>query len=177
MAQVSNLRSALVVASSLLVVACSGNARRSETRPEAAGCASQDVLVSGHVERDLESPAQYRGDSSLGADSIATVSLYSNPALGGDGASTRIAEQRLRPAPALPFDFCVTGTLPKDATPGLQYHAGIDISQHGRTEPEVGDLVDEFIHVVAPPEHDVVFRVVGIEACSAPDAGGYCATP
>ena len=31
--------------------------------------------------------------------------------------------------------------------------------------------------VVVPPARDITLRVTGLEACDAPDAGGFCATP
>jgi hypothetical protein len=175
----SKVANALVAASTLWVTACGGNARSDQTSPEEPGaCASQDVLLSGRVERDLETAFQYRGETFLGGDSLVTIGLHLSSGLGEGAPSTLIAQQNLSPAPAPPFDFCVTGSLPEDDTPGLEYYTSIYISQHGDPgTPTVGDLVNEYHNVVVPPARNITLRVVGLEACDGPDAGGWCATP
>jgi hypothetical protein len=68
--------------------------------------------------------------------------------------------------------------LPEDDTPGLEYSTSIYISQHGDPgTPTVGDLINESLNVVVPPARDITLRVTGLEACDAPDAGGFCAAP
>jgi hypothetical protein len=162
------------MASALCLAAC-GATEHDDQRSGPGACSSAHALVSGRVERDLEQTHQYAGEISLGRDSAAVIGLYSNPALGGDGPSTLVAEQRIAPVPPLPFDYCITGTPPADAEPSVEYYASVNITQHrDSTENQVGDLITETTNVVTPPATNVVLLVTGLESCKAPDAGGFC---
>jgi hypothetical protein len=173
----SRFQMAVTAMTTLWLAACGASTKSgdgSATRPGA--CAPGDVLVSGHVERDRDSAHQYEGEVALGSDSLAVVRLFSGRALGGDGTSSLVAEQRLSPAPALPFEYCITGVLPSDLD--LEYYVSAAIAQHGELGAStVGDLVDEGLHIVEPPATDITVRVVALEACDAPNSGGFCIGP
>ncbi|HEX2877045.1 MAG TPA: hypothetical protein VHP33_37600 [Polyangiaceae bacterium] len=175
----SRIQMAVTAMATLWLAACGASTKSgdgSATRPGA--CAPGEVLVSGHVERDRDSAHQYQGEVSLGSDSLAVVRLFSGRALGGDGTSTLVAEQRLAPAPALPFEYCITGVLPSDPAIDLEYHVSAAIAQHGDLGAStVGDLRNESLDIVEPPATDFTIRVIAMEACSAPDAGGFCIGP
>jgi hypothetical protein len=141
----------------------------------ALGCGDADAdsnsLVRGRVVR-IDTPTSYSGAIALGSDSVAHISLYSNPALGGDGASTLLVEQVRSPAPPLPFEFELTGRYP-DESSGDQYYVQIEIKQHA-SAATVGDLLSENANIVKPSADNVVIEVQGLESCDAPNAGGFC---
>lgn len=142
----------------------------------AFGCADDDALpddalVRGRVVR-IETATSNNEAVALGSDSVARIGLYSNPALGGDGASTLLVEQVFSPAPALPFEFALSGPRPDESSRD-QYHVQVEIKQHASTTT-VGDLMSEELNVVEPPIDNVVIEVEGLEACDAPNAGGFC---
>jgi hypothetical protein len=137
----------------------------------ADGDADDDALVRGQVVR-TDTATSYGEGVALGSDSVARISLYSNPALGGDGTSTLLVEQVISPAPALPFEFELNGPRPDEASRD-QYHIVVEIKQHTSTAT-VGDFVSETMNIVEPPADDVVIEVGGLESCDAPNAGGFC---
>lgn len=171
---VSNEQRAVVALLLIVASGCSGRLSDGEEQG-ALTCGNGNLQVSGRVERDTVSDHQFTGETRLGDDSLAVVSLYSNPALGGDGPSTLIAEQRLAPAPELPFDFCLDGQKAPNAEPHVQYYVSASIQQHAQSS-SVGDLVDETLTIVDPPAAGVVLQVVGLEDCMSADAGGFCTT-
>jgi hypothetical protein len=136
----------------------------------ALGCGGDETLVRGRVVRTT-SPTSYDQPVVLGSDSVARISLWSNPALGGDGISTLVVEQVLSPAPQPPFDFELSGPLPEPGSE--QYYVEVDIEQHG-SAATVGDLKSEELNVVELPASDVVVEVQGMESCGAANAGGFC---
>jgi hypothetical protein len=163
----------LGLVSALLVCACGGTSTGSQ--PQGA-CEGSDVLVRGTVIRDLTTPFQYVGATELGPDSSARIALLSNPSFGGDGASKLVAEEVSKPAPALPFDFCVTGARESVADASLEYAVEVHVEQHaGQTT--IGDLTDELLEVVKPPGATITLRVTGLEGCTDPGAGGFCVMP
>ena len=159
----------------LLLVTCVAACGSSDATVGDARCGNGDVLVSGTVERDLVASHQYTGATDLLADSSARITLWSNPAFGGDGPSKLVAEQTLQPAPALPFSFCLTGSTSLIAEP-VEYAVSAEVRQH-EAGSTVGDLTTEVIHEVQPPATKVVVRVVGLEDCSDQNAGGFCLQP
>jgi hypothetical protein len=137
------------------------------------GCSDDksEALVRGSVVR-VNTATSFNEAISLGADSVARVGLYANPALGGEGTSRLLVERVFSPAPALPFDFELTGPRPS-ASGGDQHHVQVEIKQHASAKT-VGDLVNAALNVVTPPADDVVVEVEGLESCEAANAGGFC---
>ena len=141
----------------------------------ALGCADDDAeddaLVRGQVVR-IEAATSYTGALALGADSVARVSLWWNPAPGGDAPSLLVVEEVYSPAPPLPFAFALRGT-PPDPVNGDAYFLDVEIKQHAPAWT-LGDLTNESVNKVEPPAHDVVLEVRGRESCDAPHADELC---
>lgn len=166
------MRPALSALLLLLLPACGGGTTSKHDVEPSNQCQGGDVLVSGTVTRDLGPAFQYVGPTVLGTDSSARITLSSNPSFGGDGASKLVAVKTLQPAPALPFEYCLTGALADVSDTTVEYAVDVEVRQH--EGQSVGDLIMENLEVVEPPAANVELRVTGVEDCTSPEAGGFC---
>jgi hypothetical protein len=146
------------------VLACGGSAEPS----------GDPLLVQGHVERLTGQEHAFDGPVSFGEGSEALITLSSNEALFGDGKDVFVAQQRFSPVPPLPFDFAIQGPLSLVANKKLGYTINVRITARPG-ELHQGDLVNEQVLVITPPQANVTAQVTGLESCSAPNVGGFCA--
>lgn len=136
-------------------------------------CAAGDILVQGTITRRIGERFAYDGPLALGEDSAARVTLLgSHGDVQGDATAETIADQIIAPIRALPFSYCVSGSMARAAS-FRQVIILVEVRQHA-DRYTVGDLNHEVFHELTPPVQGESLEVTGMESCSAPNAGGFC---
>ena len=75
----------------------------------------------------------------------------------------------------LPFDFAICGDAEvfEEASLG-EIAVSVDIFNHERNDPRVGDLTSEFLNSIDGATSNLEILVSGLEDCDSPEAGGFC---
>lgn len=135
--------------------------------------ADTDLTLRGRVIHAVDQPHTGAGPFTIGPDSHARIDL---DAVSVDGPGFPLGSIDL-PISAVPFTFTLAVDRSALAEARAQHHDMVALSArvfHAAGDTiQVGDLVTEAA-VGSQPIDDLELVATMLEACTAPDAGGYC---
>lgn len=136
---------------------------------------SANVLVQGDIIYVRGEPFTYPGGFKFTEGSHAVVQLYYSVSALGDGPVELVAETRIENITGFPLSYRIAGD-PKTAFARQgDYFLFVDVFSGAGDKAVVGDLTNEMYTPVPSPSANVEVKVIGLEACDSPDAGGVCA--
>lgn len=137
-----------------------------------------EFLVSGTIEHVQGVSHTYDGEFVFTEDSHAIVQLWYVPQYGGEFTAELLAQTTIEDITSFPISFRFEGDALAMFERFGDYYLNVglfsgDGGESGETFA-VGDLVNEIYTAVPEAGAEVRVEVTGLEACSSPDAGGFC---
>jgi hypothetical protein len=137
-----------------------------------AACGSEgDLIVAGTVDRVFE---EFSFNGPFEPNPGAHVRIEARAYMGEDGPSPLVAASDEPFAGELPFAFELRTRFPDAPVEAESLMIHVEVYNHPGTESAPGDLVTEIFTDAIVGDDDVVVKVSGLEACSAPNHGGFC---